>query len=247
MTERQQAADSRVADLVRAGKVRVALYVPQYTKDPVSGELRGWPIDLVQALGECLGVEGVPVEHDSPSEALASLTAGRADAAIIGIDPSRQAVVEYAPPLIEADFTCLVPAGSSARSIADVDIPGARIAAVRNHASTMALSRMLKHADVVGADMLDPAFELLRHGEADAFASLREVLLDYAQQLPGARVLEQRYGFNRLAFAVPKGQASRLAYLSEFTEHAKASGLVQRAIDRAGWRGAQVAPPADRN
>ena len=42
------------------------------------------------------------------------------------------------------------------------------------------------------------------------------------------------------AMAVPKGQAGRLAYISEFVEEAKASGLVQRAIERgacaeSGW------------
>jgi polar amino acid transport system substrate-binding protein len=245
MTEAQQSTDPRVADLVKAGKVRVALYLPQYTKDPVTGELRGWPIDLVRALGARLGVEGVPVEHDTPPQAMACLKGGLGDVAIIGIDPSRTAAVDYSPPLIEADFTCLVPAGSSIHSIADADRPGVRIAAVRNHASTMALSRILKHAEVVCADMLDPAFELLRSGTANAFASLREVLLDYSTQLPGSRVLEERYGFNRLAIAVPKGQAGRLAYMSEFTEEAKLSGLVQRAIDRAGWRGVHVAPPAN--
>jgi hypothetical protein len=40
---------------------------------------------------------------------------------------------------------------------------------------------------------------------------------------------------------VPKGQAARLAYLSEFIEQAKASGLVQQAIDRADLPGHQVA------
>ena len=33
-----------------------------------------------------------------------------------------------------------------------------------------------------------------------------------------------------------------LAYLSAFAEEAKASGVVQRAIDRSGWRGVHVAP-----
>jgi hypothetical protein len=33
---------------------------------------------------------------------------------------------------------------------------------------------------------------------------------------------------------VPKGQTERLAYISEFVEAAKSSGLVQRAIGRAG-------------
>ena len=55
----RRATDPRVADLVQAGKVRVALYLPQYTKDPVTGELRGWCVDLVRALGERLGVENL--------------------------------------------------------------------------------------------------------------------------------------------------------------------------------------------
>ena len=46
---------------------------------------------------------------------------------------------------------------------------------------------------------------------------------------------------------MPKGQAGRLAYLTEFVEQAKASGLVQRALDRAGWRGIRVAPPGKTN
>jgi polar amino acid transport system substrate-binding protein len=244
MTEAQQTPDPRVADLVQAGKVRVALYLPQYAKDPVTGELRGWCVDLVHALGARVGVEGVPVEHDTPPQAIASLKGGACEVAILGIEPSRAAEVDYSPAVVEADFTCLVPAGSPIRSVADADLPGIRIAAVRNHASTMALSRMLKHATVAYADMLDPAFELLRTGNADVFASLREMVLRYSTRLPGSRVLPERYGFNALAMAVPKGQAGRLAYVSEFVEAAKSAGLVQQAVDRAGWRGVQVAPPA---
>ena len=37
----QQAPDPRVVDLVRAGKVRIALFSGQYSKDPVTGELKG--------------------------------------------------------------------------------------------------------------------------------------------------------------------------------------------------------------
>jgi polar amino acid transport system substrate-binding protein len=42
--------------------------------------------------------------------------------------------------------------------------------------------------------------------------------------------------------AVPKGHAGWLAYISEFTEQAKASGLVQKAIEYIGVHGVQVAP-----
>ena len=37
----QQGSDPRVADIVRAGKVRVGLHLPQFIKDPATGEIRG--------------------------------------------------------------------------------------------------------------------------------------------------------------------------------------------------------------
>src|SRR5262249_35438029 len=53
-------------------------------------------------------------------------------------------------------------AGSLIHSIADSDRPGIRIAVVRNHASTAALSRVLKHAELVYAETPDTTLELLR-------------------------------------------------------------------------------------
>ena len=54
-----KAPDPRVTNLVRAGRVRVALFLPQYTKDPVTGELRGGPVfrDIARALADRIGVE----------------------------------------------------------------------------------------------------------------------------------------------------------------------------------------------
>jgi polar amino acid transport system substrate-binding protein len=50
----------------------------------------------------------------------------------------------------------------------------------------------------------------------------------------GSRVLEDRYGALILAMVVRKDQPGRLAYISEFVEEAKASGLVKRAVEHAG-------------
>jgi polar amino acid transport system substrate-binding protein len=242
MTQTQPSADTRVADLVQAGQVRVALYVPQYTKDPITGELGGWCVDIVHALGAELGISGVPVEHPNPVDALTSIASGACDAGIIGIEAERATKIDYTPPIVEADYTLLAPAGSPYRSIADADQPGVRIAAVRHHASTIALNKIIKHATFVYADMPEPTFQILKRGEADLFASLHEVLRHYVARLPGSRVWEGRYGFNSLGFGVPKGHAARLAFLSEFGEHAKASGIIQKAIDRSGWSGIRVAP-----
>ena len=106
---------------------------------------------------------------------------------------------------------------------------------VRNHASTLALSRTTKNAELVSAEIPDAAFDLLRTGAADAFASIRPSLMTYLSKLPGSRVLDDRYGSNVLSMVVPKNHAGWLSYVSEFAEEAKVSGLVQRAIDQAGF------------
>jgi len=245
MKKSRRIPDPRVADLVHAGRVRVAVYLPQYTKDPMTGELKGWPIELIRALGERLGITGVPVEHATPPQAIAGLKAGDCDVAILGIDPTRVTEVDYSPAFARLEYTYLVPDRSSIHSIADVDRPGIRIAVVRGHASTLALTRMLKNATLVYAEMPGPAFELLRTGNADVFASVRPELVKYCTELAGSRVLDESYGANRFGMAVAKGEAAgRLAYMSEFIEEVRASGVLQQAIDRSGLRGLSVIPSA---
>jgi len=239
----QEISDPRVVDLVRSGKVRVALYLPQYTKDPATGELRGWPIELVRVLGERMGVQGVPVEHPTPPHAIACLKSGDCDVSILGIDPTRAADVDYSAPFAQLELTYLVPNGSSIRSIADADRLGVRIAVVRNHVSTLVLTRVLKQATPVYAEMIEPAFDLLRAGKAEVLASVRGELVKYAAQLPGSRVLDESYGANRFGMAVAKGQAAeRLAYMSEFIDEVRVSGLLQQIIGRSGLHGLSVVP-----
>jgi polar amino acid transport system substrate-binding protein len=189
----------------------------------------------------------VLTELPTPSKLVECLETGQCDVGSLGFDPTRaDQVGGFTPPFMQVEYTYLVPAASAMRSVADVDRAGVRIAVVRNHASTLALSRIAKHAEQVSAETPNAAFDLLRGGRVDAWASVRPALLDYAAELSGSRVLEDSYGANFPALVVPKGQAARLAYISEFVEEAKASGLVQRAIDRAGQPGYRVAAPAKR-
>ena len=135
-----------------------------------------------------------------------------------------------------------MPAASSIRKAAAADQTGVRIAVVRGHASTLALSRIVKHAALVYADDLDGAFELLRSGKADLLASARQDLPQYCSRLRGSRVLKEGYASSYGAVAVPKGHPGWLAYISEFIEMAKASGFVQEALARAGQNDARVSP-----
>jgi polar amino acid transport system substrate-binding protein len=243
----QPSVDRRVGDIVQAGKIRVGLHLPQFVKDTATGEIHGHGtgkviVMIAEALGTQLGVKLELVGHPSPPKLIECLQAQACDAGFLGFVPGRTGDVGFTPPYIMVPFTLMVPASSSIRSIAEVDKAGTRIAAVRNHASTLALRRVVKQAAIIDVEIPDEAFELLRSGRADAWASPRPPLLEYAPKLAGARVLDGRYGENLQSMAVPKDQASRLAYISEFLDAAKSSGLVKQAIERAGEHGMEVAP-----
>jgi len=242
----QQAPDPRVADLVQSGRVRAGIGLAAAhwaSKDSATGELRGVAVDLARTLGARLGVEVVLVEYPSPPRVLDGVKVGAWDVGFIGIDPARAAEVDFSSPYLQIDANYLVAGGSPIRNSADVDQPGVRIAVSRNSVEDFALSKMLKQAEIVRLDTVSAGFDALRAGNADVLAAPRPGLLQPSARLPGSRVLEDRFHATFAAIAVPKGQAGRLAYINDFIEETKASGLVQRAIERAGLRGVvQVAP-----
>jgi polar amino acid transport system substrate-binding protein len=244
----EPSSDLRVADIVRAGKIRVGLHLPQFVKDPATGEIKGSGtgaviVQIAQAFADSIGVKLELVGNPSPPALIECLKAAACDVGFLGYVPGRTGDVGYTAPHIMVPFTFMVRPGSAIHSVADVDKAGTRIAAVKSHASTITLGRIIKQAEMVTVEIPDEAFELIRSGRADAWASPRPPLLEYAPKLPGARVLDDRYGENLQAIAVAKDQTVRLAYASEWVEAAKASGLIQRAIERAGERGIEVAPP----
>jgi polar amino acid transport system substrate-binding protein len=241
----QQSGDPRVADWVRAGKVRVAIGLGSPAlaiKNATTGEMRGPAVDLGRALAARIGVEFVAVEYPRPGAIMDGIRTNAWDVTFLVADPERAAVTDFSPPYMQSDFTYLVMAGSSIRSVADVDRPGVRIAGPRGDASFLLLSRTLKRAELVGTDTLDAAVELVRTGGADGRAAPRPVLLAESARLPGSRVLDDGFALISYVAMVPKGQAGRLAYVSDFVEEAKSGGLVKRTIEAAGLRGIQVAP-----
>jgi polar amino acid transport system substrate-binding protein len=241
----QQSADPRVADLVRAGKIRIGLFSTQFSKDTATDELRGVRPDMARALAARIGVQPVLLEHRGPLQVIECLKTEACDLVFLPKDARAASVGDFSFPFIQSEYTFLVPEASAIRRASDADKPGIRIAAVRSHASTAALTSVIKQAEVILKEGEQAAFELLRAGRVQAFASTRQLLRKMSNELLGSQVLADRYGaqFNRLV--VPKGRAAWLAYANEFVEDAKKTGLVQKAIDREGTSAFEVAPPGE--
>jgi polar amino acid transport system substrate-binding protein len=242
--QQHQASDPRVADLVPVGKLRVGvgLSLVGAVKDPANGELSGVAIDLARALATRIGVEMVPVLYPSPPRVMDGLKGVEWDVGIFAIDPARRDQVGFTPAYLQVDSTLLIRNDAAIEAFADADRPGVRIAVPRDSVEEILLRRQLKEAELVVVPTSAAGFERLRSGEANALAASRPTLLQFAAQLRGSRILQDRFGVIEVAFAVPNGHPERLTYVTEFIEAAKTSGLVSHAITRANLRGVQVAP-----
>jgi polar amino acid transport system substrate-binding protein len=166
------------------------------------------------------------------------------DIGLIAAEPARAKTIAFSPTYAEIEATYLVPAGSPIGSIEEVDRPAVRIAIAERSAYDLWLSRHLEHAELVRAGSLDAAFERFVADKLDALAGLRPRLLQDVEKLPGARILDGKFTAVQQAVGTAKANQAGAAFLRDFVEEAKASGLVARLIERHRIRGLSVAPPS---
>lgn len=163
------------------------------------------------------------------------------DVGFLGIDPSRATVVDFSSPYLEIDATYLVTESSKIHDIADADRPGVRIAVTGKSVEEFVLKDAIRKAEMQGVETIPAGLDLLRAGKVDVLAAPRPALVQFSARLPGSRVVDDRFHVAFAGIAVLKGQSARLSYVNEFIQHAKATGLIQQAIERVGVRGVQVA------
>jgi len=114
---------SEPANLLPIGKVRLALYLPLYEKDPATGEIRSgaaegaFLIEIARAIAVRVGVELQMEGYPTPREAVAALKTRECDLGFFGIDPVRAADVDFSP-LAIAGQSAVSPCRARVRSSA---------------------------------------------------------------------------------------------------------------------------------
>jgi polar amino acid transport system substrate-binding protein len=226
--------------LAPTGMLRVAVYPGSPTsmvRAAGSDEMRGVTVEIGRELARRLGVPAEIVVFQRAAEVVDALKTGRADFTVTNATPARAKDLDFTPPLLALELGYLVLPGSPVQAIADVDRPGVRVGVSQGSTSQGVLARELKQAQVLGAPSLKVAGEMLQRHELDTFATNKGILFQLADGLPGARILDGRWGLEHLAIAVPKGRGAAAETLRQFAEAVRADGTVQRAAERAGLRG----------
>jgi polar amino acid transport system substrate-binding protein len=243
-------ATAALAELAPTGRLRVAIAVAPAAstffsmRDQATGELRGVAVTLGAELASQLRVPVEYVVYPNSGELAAAGALGAWDVSFLPADEERAAIVDFGPAYNLFESTYLVRAGSAIESIAEVDRPGVRVAAVDNTTTGRSAARQLESATLRSFRSVDEVQQALLAGEVDAAAMSRASLQALLPNLPGARVLPGHFHATANTIAVPKGRAAALAYATRFIEDAKASGRVRRAFDAIGLTDAVVAPPA---
>lgn len=236
------------SELAPTGKLRAGIAFSNVlltTLGP-NGEQGGVAVELSRELARRLGVPLEIIPFKSAGLAADAAKSGAWDISVLGAEPQRAQEISFATPLTQIEATYLVPADSKLRTIAEVDRAGIRIAVPAKSAYDLALTRILKQAQLVRLSPNDIVFKQFVADKLEVLAGLKPVLLELKDKLPGSRILDGNFSVIQHTVGTPKGRDAGAAYLREFVEDVKAKGLVAQWIEKSGVKGLAVAPPSNK-
>jgi polar amino acid transport system substrate-binding protein len=236
------------AELAPTGVLRAGINLSNFllvTGNSPSGDPEGVSPDMARAVADRLEVPVQYISFQTPGELADAAIEDVWDIGNIGAEPERAKVISFTAAYCEIESTYLVPAGSPIRSIDEVDREGVRIAVYGRAAYGLWLSDNIRHAELVKTDGMDASFDLFVERKLEALAGLRPRLIKDVEKLPGSRILEGKFSAVQQAIGTKPDRKAGAAFLRDFVEEAKASGLVASLIEKHGVTGRlTVAPPA---
>jgi len=233
-------------DIAPGGTLRAAYLgtnPAQAMRDPATGEIRGPAYDLARELARR---NDVPLEFKpiaGPPAVIEAVKNGQADIGFVAYEATRLGTVEFSETYMLVRQSFLVLDGSPIKAIADIDRAGQKIAGTVNDSITLCMKRILKQATIVELEN-NPAelSKALTARTIDALGANRQRLTTLSTTTPGTRLLPDDLFNVPQNIVVPKDRPAALAAVNALIDEVRASGFLQRAIERGGAIGVAVAP-----
>lgn len=226
--------------LAPTGVLRVGVYLGSPTslvRVLPSGESFGIALELGKALGQQLGVPVQVIEFPRVAEVIAAIKDEKVDVTFTNATAARAKEIDFTAPLVQLELGVLVPIHSSIRNFGDVDKQGVRLGVSQGSSSQSVLAQRLQQTTIVPVPSLEVAASKLQSNELDAFATNKGILFELNEKLSGFQVLQDRWGLENLAIAIPKGRQDALPFLTVFAQKVRENGQLDLMIKRAGLRG----------
>ncbi len=240
-------AGSTMARIQEAGEIKIGVKydVPPFGfKNPQSGEVEGFDVDLGKAIAEELGVEANLVEAISDNR-IPFIQDGTVDLILstMTINAERAAEIGFSNPYFIANGRILVPKDSDIAGIED--LAGRKVCTALGSTYEETLKTEAPEADLRLVDAYSECLELLQNGAVDAISTDDVILTgmiiqDDTLQLVGDELTVEPYGAG-----FKKDDAEFAEFVNGVLEEYMSSGAWQESYDNwlGQYTGEDQSPP----
>lgn len=231
----------RAAGLPKVLRVGTEGVYSPFSYHDANGNLTGYDIDVMNAIGKRLGIQVQYVE--TPWDSMfAALEAGRFDlvANEVTLNPKRQALYDLSDPYVETTGVVVVKSdNTSIKSLAD--LKGKR--AAENLTSNWSDVAKGAGASIVGVDGMTQAIANLKQGRVDALVNDKLAIRNYlaTNTDAGVKVVAQTNDVSESVLAARKG-SGYLPQLNSAIAALKADGTLTSIYDK--YFTAKLTPPS---
>jgi putative glutamine transport system substrate-binding protein len=195
-------------------------------KDPTTGKVEGFDIDIAKALAkELLGDENkIELKEVTSSTRIPMLNKGDIDIIIatMTITEQRKKEVNFSDVYFQAGQSLLVKKGSDIKGIGD--LKGKTVLAVKGSTSAKNIREKAPDANVLEFGNYSEAFTALKSGKGDALTTDNAILLGMSAQDPNYVLVGGNFTDEPYGIASKKGDDEFTKILNDFLKKLKDSG-----------------------
>ncbi|WP_166242720.1 ABC transporter substrate-binding protein [Paenibacillus turpanensis] len=207
-------------------------------KDPASGNVEGFDIDIAKALAkEILGDETkVELKEVTSKTRIPMLQNGEIDLIIatMTITEERKQQVDFSDVYFAAGQSLLVKKGSPIQGIDDVK-KDTKVLGVKGSTSVKNIREKAPEATVLEFENYQDAFTALKAGQGDALTTDNAILYGMMKQDPNFIVVGKPFTDEPYGIAIKKGDAGFVKTVNEFLAELKKSGEYDKIYEK--WIG----------
>lgn len=196
-------------------------------KDPSSGKVEGFDIDIAKALAKKIFKDEKKIElkEVTSKTRVQMLKNGDIDAIIatMTITEDRKKEVNFSDVYFEAGQSLLVKKGSKIKSIDDVK-KGTKVLAVKGSTSVANVKEKSPDAQVLEYENYAEAFTALKAGKGDTLTTDNAILYGMADQDKNYEVVGEPFTDEPYGIALKKGDDKFTKYVNTFLKELKDSG-----------------------
>ncbi len=218
---------------------------PLSFRDPISGDIRGFDIDVASWISEAI-FGSVKIEYRilGTGERIRALQNGDVDivAKSMTITCTRRESVEFSAPYYVASQRVLVYRNSSIESAAG--LAGKSVCAARNSTPISRIQRQVPDAHFVTTNTWADCLVMMQQGQVDAIVSDEPILSGIASQDPWVRIIGEPIGIEYYGIGIPLGEGDMVRFVNGVLEQRRADGSWQQAYNTwLAQLGPAIEPP----